>query len=73
MNESEYRAQLDVIEDRLTAVYRERRRLQEAFADEHPPVLPAPRFRTDHQARIARCPRCGSRLDGPSEIDGAKK
>lgn len=62
MDEAEYRQRLNVLEEQLTVVYRERRKLQEEFADEHPPVLPAPRYRTDAQARIARCPRCGGRL-----------
>ncbi len=70
MDESEYRSQLNALEEQLTAVYRERRKLQELFADEHPPVLPPPRFRTDAQAKIARCPRCSALL---SETDGAKK
>ncbi len=69
MTEAEYRSQLNALEEQLTAVYRERRKLQERFADEHPPVLPPPRFRTDHQARVARCPRCGGTL---SDVDGAK-
>ena len=62
MDEAEYREQLNRLEEQLTAVYRERRRLQERFADEHPPVLPPARYRTDAQARIARCPRCGGSL-----------
>ncbi len=71
MDEAEYREQLNRLEEQLTAVYRERRRLQELFADEHPPVLPPPRYRTDAQAKIARCPRCSARLD--SEEGSAKK
>lgn len=69
MDEAEYRERLNALEEQLTAVYRERRQLQELFAGEHPPVLPPPRYRTDHQARVARCPRCGGAL---SEKDGAK-
>ncbi len=71
MDEAEYREHLNRLEEQLSQVYRERRRLQEAFADEHAPVLPSPRYRTDAQARIARCPRCSMRLD--SEDPGAKK
>ncbi len=70
MDEAEYRSQLNRLEEQLTVVYRERRKLQELFADDHPPVLPPPRYRTDHQAKVARCPRCGGRLD--SETEGAK-
>ena len=68
MDEAEYREQLNALEEQLTRVYRERRRLQEAFADEHPAVLPPARFQTDRQQRISRCPRCGL-----SEDPGAKK
>lgn len=70
MDESEYREKLNLLEEQLSEVYRLRRRLQEEFADGHPPVLPPPRYRTDAQQRIARCPRCGGRLD--SEVEGAK-
>ena len=67
MTEAEYRVELNRLEEQLTLVYRERRALQEAFAAEHPPVLPAARFRTDRQAAVARCPRCGGSLsDIPS-------
>ena len=70
MTEAEYREKLNRLEEQLTATYRERRRLQEAFAEDHPPVLPAARFRTDKQMAVSRCPRCGGRLD--SDIPGAK-
>jgi hypothetical protein len=63
VTEAEYREQLNQLEEQLTAVYRERRALTEAWADEHPPVLPPPRYRTDAQARVARCPRCGGSLE----------
>ena len=63
MTEAEYRVELNRLEEQLTVVYRERRALQEAFAAEHPPVLPPARFRTDRQAAVSRCPRCGGRLD----------
>ena len=67
MTEAEYRVELNRLEEQLTVVYRERRRLQESFAEDHPPVLPPARFRTDRQAAVARCPRCGGSLsDIPS-------
>ncbi len=69
MDESEYREQLNVLEEELSDVYRRRRKLLEEFADDHPPVLPPPRYRSERQAKIARCPRCGGAL---SEISGAK-
>ena len=62
MTEAEYREKLNVIEERLTVVYRERRKLMEEYADEHPPVLPPPRYQTERQQRVARCPRCGGSL-----------
>jgi hypothetical protein len=63
MTETEYRAQLNALEERLADVYRERRKLTEEFADEHPAVLPAPRWQSDVQQRVARCPRCSARLE----------
>ncbi len=71
MTEAEYREKLNAIEEQLSAVYANRRRLTEAYADEHPAVLPPPTRRSEVQQRIARCPRCGGRLD--SEVSGAKK
>ena len=67
MTEAEYRVELNRLEEQLTLMYRERRALQEAFAEDHPAVLPPARFRTDRQAAVARCPRCGGSLsDIPS-------
>lgn len=71
MDEAEYREQLNRLEEQLTAIYRERRKLTEAYAEEHPPVLPPPRFQSDVQQRVSRCPRCSQRLD--SEDSSAKK
>ncbi len=62
MDETEYRAQLNVLEEELSDVYRRRRALLEEFADDHQPVLPPPRFRTAKQAAIGFCPRCGGKL-----------
>ena len=71
MTEAEYREQLNALEEELSDVYKRRRQLLEAFADEHPPVLPARiRNRSETQARIARCPRCSMRLD--SDESGSK-
>ena len=71
MDEAEYREKLNVLEEQLSAVYKERRRLLEEFADGHDPILPPRRFQSDVQQRIARCPRCGGKL--LSEESGAKK
>lgn len=70
MTEAEYREKLNALEEQLTVIYRERRKLTEAFAEDHPAVLPPPRFRTDQQAKVARCPRCSGLL---SDMSGAKK
>ena len=71
LNEHEYREQLNALEEQLSDLYRRRRALTEAFADEHPPVLPARiRNRSETQMRIARCPRCSMRLD--SDESGSK-
>lgn len=70
MTEAEYRKQLNALEEELADVYRRRRKLTAEYADEHPPVLPPARYRTDAQARVARCPRCSALL---SEESGAKK
>jgi hypothetical protein len=71
MTEAEYREKLNAIEEQLSAVYANRRRLTEAYADEHPAVLPPPTKRTEKQRAISRCPRCSMLLD--SDIPGAKK
>jgi hypothetical protein len=55
---------LDQAEEELAAVYRKVWPLREAYAETFPPAaLPAPRNRTDKQALVARCPRCGGKLD----------
>ncbi len=61
--EAEFRAHLDEIDGHLSEMYAARRRVMEQFAAAFPPVLPPPRYRTDTQARVARCPSCGGRLD----------
>jgi hypothetical protein len=60
---SDLKERLDAKEAELAAVYRELWPLREAYAEVTPPAaLPSRRNRTDKQALIARCPRCGSRL-----------
>jgi hypothetical protein len=59
----EIRAALEDAEAELQAAYRKVWPLREALAEVTPPAaLPSRRNRTDKQALIARCPRCGSRL-----------
>jgi hypothetical protein len=59
----EIRSALEEAEAELQAAYRKVWPLREAYAEVTPPAaLPARRNRTDKQALIARCPRCGGRL-----------
>ena len=61
---AEIKAELDAAEAELAALYRRLWPLREAYAEAVPPAaLPRPRNRTDKQALIARCPRCGGRLE----------
>lgn len=60
---------LEEAEAELAAVYRKLWPLREAYAAENPPAdLPSPRNRSDKQKLVARCPRCGGRLE---EKEGA--
>ena len=70
MDEAEYRRQLDELEEQLSDLYRRRRQLTAAYADDHPAVLPARvRDRSEVQQRVARCPRCGGRLSEPGGME----
>lgn len=60
---TDLKAELDALEEELQAVYRRLWPVREAYAQAAPPAaLPSRRNRTDKQALIARCPRCGDRL-----------
>lgn len=50
------------IEERFAPLYRMRRALQEGLT-EFEAVLPPARARTPTQDRVARCPRCGVKLE----------
>lgn len=70
---SDLKAALEAAEAELAEVYRRLWPLREAYAEAVPPAeLPARRNRTDKQNAIARCPRCGGRLESerPAETDG---
>jgi hypothetical protein len=58
----QYRTLLASLDEELADVYRRRRSVMEAFAAEHPVVLPPARRRSEAQQKVARCPRCGGRL-----------
>ena len=59
------KAALEEAEEELRALYRDRVwPLREAYAEAFPPAeLPAPRHRTATQEKVARCPRCGGKLE----------
>lgn len=62
------KAELDALEEELQAVYRRLWPVREAYAQATPPAaLPSRRNRTDKQALIARCPRCGGKLDADGD------
>ena len=64
----EIKAALDEAEAELAAVYRKLWPLREAYAEAVPPAaLPSRRNRTDKQALIARCPRCGGKIPESEE------
>ena len=64
----EFMAALAEIEERMAPLYRVRRLVREAAAEAYPPPrMPAPRSRTATQEKVARCPRCGGRLDENGE------
>jgi hypothetical protein len=64
VDEAELQAELDRISEELGKLYRERDPILAALAEARGPAeLPKPRFRTDKQNLVARCPRCGTRLE----------
>ena len=57
-------AELNRLDEQLVAIYRERAPILEALAELRGPYeLPKPRFQTDKQRAVSRCPRCGGRVD----------
>jgi hypothetical protein len=61
--EEDWRAALAVVEEQLAPLYHVRRLLREEyFYRFSPPALPPPRYRTEKQEKIARCPRCGAKI-----------
>ena len=66
--EAEWKAALNALEEKLAPIYRVRRTLREQYAERFPPPeQPAPRYRTPTQEKVARCPRCGGRLETETE------
>jgi hypothetical protein len=53
---------VDAVLRSLGPQYDDRRKLRERIAELRGPAeLPRPRYRTDKQARVSECPRCGAR------------
>ena len=64
MSADELRSALEDAEAELHAAYRKVWPLREAYAEAFPPAdLPKRRNQTDKQRLVARCPRCGGRLE----------
>ena len=62
-SQSDFLAAIKWVTDRINPMYAVRRDLEREMAARFPaPEMPAPRFRTDTQAKVARCPRCGGSL-----------
>ncbi len=62
--QEEAMAALAWIEEQMAPYYRVRRNLRDWATRRWPsPALPAPRNRTPTQEKVARCPRCGGRLE----------
>jgi hypothetical protein len=57
-------AALEELEERMRPLYRARAMLREEFAElTEPAMMPRPRERTSTQEKVARCPRCGGRVE----------
>lgn len=54
---------LTEIELRMSPMWVTRRKLREAYTERFEPTLPEAIYRTTTQDKVARCPRCGSRLE----------
>jgi hypothetical protein len=62
----EFDAAIAALEIELGLVYRALWPLREAVAERYPAAeQPAPRYRTSTQEKVARCPRCGGKVEGP--------
>jgi hypothetical protein len=61
----DWQAALRALEERMAPLFRVRRTLREEYAERFEPVLPAARYRSPTQEKVARCPRCGQELALP--------
>jgi len=63
----QWQAALRMLEERLAPHFRLRRTLREEYAERFEPVLPAARYRSPTQEKVARCPRCGEKISLPAD------
>ncbi len=67
----DYRSRIAELDQKIGDLYRQRRIVMEAFAEEQgPAVLPVRTKRTDTQRLVARCPRCGGPIGDSEKVDG---
>ena len=60
----EWLAALTAVEERLAPIYRLRWQLRDGYVERFEPApLPRARNRSETQEKVARCPRCGGRLE----------
>ena len=62
-SQADFQAALAAIEERMAPLYRIRRVIREEAAERFEIRLPHARARTPIQDKVARCPRCRSRLE----------
>jgi len=61
---AEFDAAVAALEIELSLIYRALHPLREERAQRfEAAVLPAPRYRTSTQEKVARCPRCGTKIE----------
>lgn len=67
----EFEAAIGELDDRLIPIYRLRNEIRREWGERFQgPELPPPRARTPTQEKVARCPRCGSRIENPQQEEG---
>ena len=63
-SQEDWLAALAAVEERLAPLYRVRRALRFEYTERFEPAeMPPRRARTETQEKVARCPRCGGRLE----------
>lgn len=59
----DFRHALAEVDARLGVLYRERRKVSVGMAERFDAELPRRRWRSETQEKVARCPRCGERIE----------